>query len=820
MALPDYEKLGQFYLGREHDPRTGDLSPAPYLYDSRDLTTHAVVVGMTGSGKTGLCLGLLEEAAIDGIPAICIDPKGDLGNLALVFPELRPEDFRPWVDASAALAAGQTPDDYAAATAKRWKKGLAEWDQPPARVGLYKRSAEVTIYTPGSDAGVPLTVLKSFAAPPEAVREDAESFREKVSASAAGLLSLVGLDPDPVASRDHILLSNVLDHAWRGGEDLSLAELIRRIADPPFDRVGVFDLESFYSRGDRSKLAMRVNNLLASPTFAGWLKGEPLDVDRLLYTDAGKPRISVLSIAHLSDAERMFFVTLLLGEFLTWTRSQKGTGSLRALLYLDEALGFLPPVAEPPSKRLFLTLLKQARAFGVGLVLATQNPVDVDYKALSNAGTWFLGRLQTERDKMRVLEGLEGAAVQAGTAFDRSQMDAALAGLKGRQFVVNNVRDDEPAFLTTRWALSYLAGPLTRGQIGDLMAGRKAAAADASEDRRGAAADAPVTREDARAARPALPAGVAELALPADRVPTGRRTVLRPALYAAAKLHYISTTYGLDEWRDVGVCAPLTGFGSKIPADPWDDNAVPVPDGAPAPLKDLYDADAAAFAPAPADLANGRKYAAWAKKLKDHLYRERRVTVHKCKALKATSEPGEDERDFRVRLAQAARERRDLEVEKLRRKYASKIRSAERKIATARRKVDREREQADRAKKDSYLSLGGSLLGALFGRKMLSATNVRRAGTGMRSLGRASDQANDVEEAREIVDEREDELAAVEDELAAEVARLESELDPRNLEITGKEIAPRKSDVAVGPVAVLWRPWSVDAAGIAEPGWG
>ena len=512
----------------------------------------------------------------------------------------------------------------------------------------------------------------------------------------------------------------------------------------------------------------------------------------------------------------MFFVTLLLGEFLTWTRRQSGTGSLRALFYMDEVFGYLPPVGEPPTKRLFLTLLKQARAFGVGLVLATQNPVDVDYKALSNAGTWFLGRLQTERDKMRVIEGLEGASLQAGTAFDKPQMEAALAGLKSRQFVVNNVHDDEPAFLTTRWALSYLAGPLTRDKIAGLMAGRKAAAADASEDPAGVAADLDSEEEP----RPVLPAGVDELALPPTRVPTGARTVLRPALYATAKLHYISSTYGLDEWREASVCAPLRTFGADLPADPWDDNAVPVEPGAAQPLGDLYDPGGVTFAPAPADLANGRKYASWGKKLRDHLYRDRRVTVYQCRALKRTSEPGEDERDFRVRLGQAAREARDRAVEKLRKKYATKIRSAERKIATARRKVAREQEQADRAKKDSYLSMGSTILGALFGRKMLSATNVRRAGTGMRSLGRASDQANDVDEAEEIVAEREDELAAIEDELAREVEALEDDLDPRNLELTGKEIAPRKSDIAVSDVAVLWRPWGVDAAGIAEPGWG
>ena len=532
----------------------------------------------------------------------------------------------------------------------------------------------------------------------------------------------------------------------------------------------------------------------------------------------------MVNIAHLSDAERMFFVTLLLGEFLAWTRAQAGTSSLRALLYMDEVFGYLPPVAEPPAKRLFLTLLKQARAHGVGLVLATQNPADVDYKALSNCGAWFLGRLQTERDKLRVLEGLEGAAGEAGGAFDRAAMGEALAGLKGRQFVVNNVHEDGPAFFTTRWALSYLAGPLTRPQIERLTEDQKRDLKAEAPPGLGVAGGDDHETSPADAARPVLPAGVEELALPARRG-AGRgargRTVLRPALLGRAKLHYVSSTYKLDEWRDLALCVPARG---EIPDDPWDaagdgGGLQDVDPAAPAPLADLYRDGEAEFAPAPAGLSGGKNYDAWARDFKNYLYRERRLTVYRCAALKAYSRPGEDERAFRVRLTQAARERRDLEVAKLRKKYATKVRSAERMIGTARRAVDREQAQAGRARTDSYLSLGSSLLGALFGRKLMSATTVRRAATGMRSVGRARQQASDVGRAQQLLTEREDELAAVEDELKAEVAALEDELDPRNLKITAKRLAPRKSDIDVSPVAVLWRPWTVDASGIAEPGW-
>jgi hypothetical protein len=467
-----YEKLGAFYLGRACDPKTGETTAAPLLYDAKDLTTHAVCVGMTGSGKTGLCIALLEEAALDGVPALVIDPKGDLGNLLLTFPELSGEDFRLWIDEAQAQREGLSADVYAARTAEQWRRGLAEWDQDGERIRRLREAADFAIYTPGSEAGLPVSILSSFGAPPPAVLDDADAFQERVATAASSLLGLLGIDADPIRSRESILLANLFDHAWRAGEDLDMAELIHRIQEPPLERVGVMPLESFYPAKERSALAMALNNLLASPSFQSWLAGEPLDVGRLLYTPEGKPRVAIFSIAHLADAERMFFVALLLNQTLAWMRGLPGTSSLRAVLYMDEVFGYLPPVGEPASKKPLLTLLKQARAFGLGLVLATQNPVDLDYKALSNIGTWLLGRLQTERDKERVMDGLIGAA----GGLSRRELEKILSGVDKRVFLLHNVHDREPVLFRVRWVMSYLRGPLTRQQIRLLMGKRPAPA--------------------------------------------------------------------------------------------------------------------------------------------------------------------------------------------------------------------------------------------------------------------------------------------------------------------------------------------------------
>lgn len=810
---PPFEKLGAFYLGRVYDPERDAVTSDLLLYDSKDLTTHGVCVGMTGSGKTGLCISLLEEAAIDGVPAIAIDPKGDLGNLLLTFPGLRPSDFRFWIDEREATRKGATADEYAAKTAALWQRGLADWGQDRARIERLRAAADFTIYTPGSSAGLQLNLLRSFAAPPPELVEDADAFRERLTTAVSGLLALLGLDADPLQSREHILVSNVFDTAWRAGENLDLAMLIQQVQSPPFDRIGVMDLESFFPAKDRTALAMNLNNLLASPGFAAWMEGEPLEIPRLLWTDAGRPRVSILSIAHLSDAERMFFVTLLLNEVIGWMRSQSGTSSLRALLYMDEVFGFFPPVANPPSKTPMLTLLKQARAYGVGVLLATQNPVDLDYKGLSNAGTWFLGRLQTERDKMRVIEGLEGASATAGATFDRQRTERILAGLKSRVFLMNNVHEDEPILFHTRWAMSYLRGPLTRTQIQELMNERKAAEVPEASVPSAAAKRAATGRKVPKTSttRPVVPPEVSEFFVtPVDTLPADTRRLYRPALLGTADLHFANAQAGVDTWETVSY---LTVLATRQTGNVWS-KAESLPEGEPAmdrePVEDVE------FASLPAAAGRSKSYTSWEKAFKTYLYQSHTLTLWKCTSPKLTASVGESEADFRVRVREAAREGRDTAVEKLRKRYTPKLARLQDQIRRAEERMGREESQYGQQKMQTAISMGATVLGALFGRKLGSVGNVGRATTTMRGVGRAAREREDIARAKRRVEELHAKLADLEVEFEDETARLRDEADPELIEIKELPVRPRKSDITIRQVALAWLPFSVGEDGVAE----
>ena len=805
--MQDFEKLGVFFLGRPYELPTGSLRSEPLLYDAKDLTTHAVCVGMTGSGKTGLCLALLEEAAIDGVPAIAIDPKGDLGNLLLAFPRLRPQDFRPWIDESDAARKNRTPDELAADTARQWREGLAEWDQQPERIEAFRSNVEPVIYTPGSSAGLPITVLRSFAAPPPAVLEDGDALRARIGASVAGLLALVGVDADPIRSREHILLSQILDRAWRQRRDVDVAELIHAIQKPPMDRVGVVDVETFFPAKERLELAMRINNLLASPGFAAWMEGEPLDLGRLLYTPAGKPRLAVMSIAHLSDAERMFFVTILLGEVLSWIRTQPGTSSLRAILYMDEIFGFFPPTANPPSKTPMLTLLKQARAYGLGIVLATQNPVDLDYKGLSNTGTWFLGRLQTERDKARVLEGLEGASLAAGTRFDRAQMESTLAALGNRVFLMNNVHDSEPAVFKTRWCLSYLRGPLTRIQIQTLMAPFKQAHppidatppndAPAPQEVVTAVAEAAGSNEPGE--RPLVPTEAQERFMPVRGEPaTEGRIVYRPTLVGSARLHFVDAKSKVDQWRDITVIAPLD---ERLAEDVWGEARELAESHR---QFDAQPADGAAFGPVPTAALRPKSYSKWQKSLATHLYRHERLPLWRCAALKEYSRVDESEAEFRVRMRQRARERRDEALDKLRHRFAAKHATLEDKMARARERIDRERAEYHSQAAQTAVSVGSSILKALLGRKLVSQTNVRRAGTAARGATRTARSRSDIARAEKAYDALVLKQKELDRQLAAEAAKLERAA--LEFEVVAYPVRPRKTDISVQSAALVWVP--------------
>jgi prefoldin subunit 5 len=814
--MQDYEKLGLFYLGRAYDQGRGQLLDDLVMYDSADLTTHGLCVGMTGSGKTGLSICLLEEAAMDGIPALAIDPKGDLGNLLLTFPQLRPEDFRPWVDESEAARKGLSPDAAAAAAAESWRKGLASWGQDGERIARLHQAADIAIYTPGSTAGRSISVLRSLQAPADL--QDTELVRERIQGAVSGLLALLGMDADPVRSREHILLCTIVEAAWQGGRDMGLPELIRDTQQPPFRQIGVMDLESVYPEKDRLALAVQLNNLLASPGFSAWMEGEPLDIGRLLYTAEGRPRISILSIAHLSDAERMFFVTLLLNEVVAWMRQQPGTPSLRALLYMDEIYGYFPPTAVPPCKRSMLTLLKQARAYGLGILLATQNPVDLDYKGLANTGTWLIGRLQTERDKARVLDGLEGAATSSGASFDRGEMDRLLSGLSNRVFLMHNVHETAPVVFQTRWAMSYLCGPLTREQIRRLTPEEAALSAPTPQP---VVPTAPVPESvaplpgpvSAATAAEAVPASVPQFFLPPTALPpTGATLTYRPGIVAGARIHYVRATPGVDHIRELALIAALPTPGADVA---WQD-ALAVP-AAELVLDSEQAQDGATLAAVPEGLLEPKTLAAYGKSLTSFLYASMPLRLYKYAPLKGVSEPGETEGQFRVRMGQIARERRDQDMAKIRAEYADRLAAVQERIRQAQERIARERSEHSYDNLQTAVTVGATLMGALLGRKVVSRRNVERASSAMRHAGRSYRGGQEVGEAEEALESQQERLAELQAEFNAALAEVDRSVDAMQFPLETVEIRPRKADITVTCLGLLWCPWATDATGNATP---
>ncbi len=822
--MEDFEKLGAFYLGRPYDLASKQPKEGLVLYDSKDLVTHAVCVGMTGSGKTGLCIALLEEAAIDGVPAIVIDPKGDLANLLLTFPDLRPEDFEPWVNEEDATRKNLSKAEYAAQQAGLWKKGLAEWGQDGARIRNLRAAAEFTIYTPGSNAGQPVSILKSFGAPPAAIQDDDELMSERVNTTVTSLLGLLGIEADPLRSREHILLSTILNSAWSAGRDLDIGALIQEIQSPPVTKIGVMDLDSFFPAKERFELAMSLNNLVAAPGFAAWMEGEPLDIQQILHTANGKPRIAIFSIAHLSDSERMFFVSLLLNQTLGWMRTQSGTTSLRAILYMDEIFGYFPPVANPPSKLPLLTLLKQGRAFGLGVVLATQNPVDLDYKGLSNAGTWFIGRLQTDRDKSKVLEGLEGVAAGSGKGFDRQAMEETLAGLGSRIFLLNNVHEDAPEIFETRWAMSYLRGPLTRSQIKTLMKPIKesspplsAASAVAQSSREttigaspeAAGAGPAVT---AKSQRPAVSPDVTQYFMPLrSSGAAGTRLVYQPMLLGSAQVRFTEKT--IETSQDVTALAAITE--GPVPVE-WEGT----------PLIDLTLSDLetdpqgqAAFADLPSAATKAKSYTNWQKDFAAWVYRNQRLELRRSPSLGIASTPDESERDFRIRLQQLARERRDQEVERLRQKYAPKIAGLEERKRRAEQAVAREQEQAKSQKFQTAISFGATLLSSFMGRKAVSMSTLGRATTAVKGVSRTMKESADVGRAEETVEAMALQLADLNEQFKGETEALERAMDSQNEELEIVTLKLTKANIAVRLVTLAWAPHWHDEQGRTTPAW-
>ena len=828
--MQDYEKLGVFYLGRQFDVGAKKLTDNAVLYDSKNLVTHAVVVGMTGSGKTGLCIDIIEEAAIDGIPAILIDPKGDLANLMLTFPGLLGTDFQPWVNEDDANKKGLSVPDYAVQQAELWKKGLSDWGESGDRIQRLRNAAEFLIYTPGSSAGIPVSILKSFAVPPVEVMEDAEILQGRINTTVSGLLGLAGIQADPLQSREHILLATIVGQSWKQGQDLDLANLIQQVQNPPISRIGVLDLESFYPSKDRFALVLALNNLLASPSFSAWLEGVPLDIADILHTPQGKPRVAIFSIAHLGDSERMFFVSLLLNQVLGWMRTQPGTGSLRALLYMDEIFGYFPPVQNPPSKLPFLTLLKQARAFGLGVILATQNPVDLDYKGLSNAGAWFVGRLQTERDKARLMDGLEGAAASTGGVFDRGRMEQTIAGLGNRVFLMNDSHLDAPVVFQTRWSLSYLRGPLTRAQIKQLMDPVKGQMLQAPAAQAGppvatvgtAAAVPAVTARTARPAatpgaaaglQPTLPPDVAQFFVPArGRAAAGQSLLYQPMVVGTAKVRFLDAKSKANVSQNAVYVTSITN--TAVPVN-WEDGQE-----ASFALGDLEKTAGrgAQFADMPTEAGKAKNYTAWGRDFANWLYGMQKLDLLRSPSTGQFANPGESERDFRVRLQQTFREQRDQQVTALRNKYAPKIAALQEKIRHAQDAVDREAAQAHQAEMQTAISIGSTLLGAFLGGRS-SRSTFGRASTAARGVSRSMGQMSDVGRAKRDMQAYQQQLNDLQTQFNDETAALQARIDPQNEQLETVTIRPKKTDVTVQLTALLWAPFWQDAQGNIAQAW-
>lgn len=785
MPAADYEKLGLFYLGKRFDLERGSRLADLVLYDSRDLLTHAVVVGMTGSGKTGLGITLIEEAAIDGIPVLAIDPKGDLGNLLLTFPNLATSDFAPWIDPAEAQRQNTTVEAYAADAAQRWKAGLAEWDQDGARIAKLRAAAEVTVYTPGSRIGTPLAILGSLGPAGAEPGEDAQS---DIATTASSLLGLAGIDNVQPHSREQALVSAIL--ATRPpNAPADLRWLVQQIQRPSFDSIGVLDLETFFPARDRQDLALRFNSVLAAPGFDAWSAGEPLDAASMLFTPAGKPRIVIISVAHLDDTQRMLVVSMVLNAVLRWTRRQSGTSSLRALVYMDEMFGYLPPVANPPSKLPLLTLLKQARAFGVGLVLATQNPVDLDYKALSNTGTWFLGKLQTERDKARMLDGLQGVS----SGLDRQGLDRALSSLRGRVFLMHNVHEPAPIAFETRWALSYLRGPMGREELRRFARAPETTAGTTPPPIPAQSIPSPAPSTT----KPVVPAGIEEYVLPSD---DGYPAAYAPVLYGSARVQYTDSKRGIDMTRSVQVIVPFSH--GPVPVD-WE-RAEETPHS-PEALAPPSTGAAVPHQPLPPAALDKKRYAAWTKDFEQWVARAQPLTVFTVPSMKLVSKPGESERDFQARIQHAGRETRDAAVEKLRERYAPKLARLQEKARKAEEAAGKEQQQASQQKLQTAVSIGATMLGALMGRRAVSLSTLGRATTAARGVGRSAKETEDVAKAQARLQEAHAELAALESELQSEVAALEGAA-PGGTAVETLAIKPKRGGVDVRIVALVWKP--------------
>ncbi|WP_415407011.1 helicase HerA domain-containing protein [Sulfurovum sp. CS9] len=771
-----YEKLGLFYLGKDVNKTTMEATEALTLLKNKNFTTHAAIIGMTGSGKTGLGVGIIEEAAIDNIPSIVIDPKGDMGDLCLTDPSFSSASFEPWVK-DEAKAKEADVCEYAKKISAMWKEGIESSGQNAQRVEKFHQ-VKKTIYTPGSSAGVAINIMSSLETPPAQIMEDSDTFASYLKSTTTSLLSLVGIDADPLDSKEYILLAQIITKVWLADEDLSIEGIIGKIINPSFKKIGVLPLDDFYPQDARFKLATKFNSLLASPGFSLWLQGDSLDIQKLLYDEKGKAKIAIFSISHLNDEERMFFVTLLLNKYIAWMRQQSGTSALKTLLYMDEIAGFFPPTKNPPSKEPMLLLLKQARAFGIGVVLSTQNPTDLDYKGLSNIGTWIIGRLQTTQDINRVIDGLGG---KVGSSFDKGEIRQLLANLKKRTFFLKSAHLDDIRLFTTRWVMSYLKGPLKKDEISTLMQVQKEAQNIKKET-----VDTLIRNNETLESFQHIDKSIPQYFEP----DASEENHFVATLMAKVKVHFYSQRRGIDEERELNLSLTLESKQQNIR---WDDaveedfDFQKFPHTAPSKAK---------FQSLPKIILEDKGLKKAIRELKETLYQEQSLDLLRCVSPKLESKVEESHSDFIVRLQDILKDKKESEIEKLQIRYGTKEKVLTDRLSRAKERVEKESSDST----NSMIETGIAVLGALFGKA--SPTKI---GAALRKGSKVLKERGDMSRAEERIVAIQEDMEALEYELEDKIDALNEKFDVENYAIEEFKIKPRKTDIDVELCAVVWR---------------
>ena len=780
----DYEKLKLFYIGKEKI----DGQITPLVYQNKDLLTHAAIIGMTGSGKTGLGVTLLEEAAIDAIPSIIIDPKGDMTNLLLNFPELNPSDFEPWLDDSEVSNSGGTKEELAIKVSNSYKEGIQRDFQDLSRVKKLKDSADFTIYTPGSSAGIQVSILSSFKAPTIEILEDMELFSNIINSTVHSILSLIDNKSDET-SKESILLASIFTNYFKEQKDLTLEELITLIVTPPFSKIGVFDLETFFPQSDRLKFALKINTIIASPSFSTWLEGESLDISKMLYSQSGKAKVNIFSIAHLNDSQRMFFVTILLNQILAWMRRQEGTTSLKALLYMDEIFGYFPPQANPPSKQPMLTLLKQARSFGIGVILSTQNPVDIDYKGLSNIGTWFIGRLQTKQDIEKVIDGLSSASEKG---LNKQELSLALGTLAKRNFIMKNINEEHIKTFETRWALSYLKGPLSKDAIKKLMENKKNNSPKNLEEKK-SEVNEPFIDVSKGKSKPVIVSSIKEKYSYSSQ---NNAYYMQGYLLFSCSVHYLYTLKNVDLKENINFKIYLDEKATEINFDEKEDVLIYSFDEKEKTNSFYYEL--------PSFIQNEKELKLLERDFADYVYRNFKLTLYKNDTLKISSKQYESLDDFKIRIQDRLNEQIDEKIENLKQKFEKENTLLEQKISKLFEKLEKEEQDAASATTNSIISIGTSILGAFFGKSSKTAI-VSKVATSSRGVSKALKERSDIKTVQGEIDALQSLQDGLEEKLKIEIEKINDEFNISKYTIEEFFIKPKRTDIYDIKIELLWQ---------------